>query len=299
MKHFRMISRCGEGLALLLRIAEEGHEVDFWLPGTIPNLYESMLPRVADWHEGLDDETFVIFDSPGSGNAAVGIKNSWGAGTFNDVLQFDREFGLKIARLHQFKMPAEDEKVDGPEVYLQAWYVMGKLVTNSLFSTIESNGSVVGWFWPPKRKRDIETTATIYRHTLHKMGSFLETNKFCGPLCVRTIIGKEDGLPYFYGFETGLRYPSIYAMAEVLDGWGDMIAAMSVGEMPMLQPSHDWIGYFGAGAVHVTGRSANIADLKAEIKKAAGQIRIGYNPMLVEDLDCENTVELLKRLKYF
>ena len=298
MPKFKLISKSGEGLALALKIAEEGNSIDFWMPGTLPNLYESMLPRVADWHEGLDNETIVIFDSPGSGNAAAGIKNAWGAGTFNDVLQFDLEFGLKIARLHQFKMPSDDE-VDGPEVCLQAWYVMGKLVPNSLFSTIERNGSVVGWFWPPKRKRDIETTATIYRHTLHKMASFLETNKFCGPLCVRTVIGKEDGLPYFYGFETGLRYPSIYAMAEVLDGWGDMIAAMSSGTMPKLQPSHDWIGYFGAGAVHVTCRNANIAELKASIKKDTEHIRIGYNPMLTVDLDCENTVELLKRWKYF
>ena len=297
-----MISRCGEGLALLLRIAEEGHEVDFWLPGTytIPNLYESMLPRIADWREGLDEETIVIFDSPGSGKAAVGLKNVWGAGTFNDVLQFDQEFGLKIARLHQFKMPADDEEVEGPEVCLQAWYVMGRLVPNSLFSTIERNGSVIGWFWPPKRKRDIETTATIYRHTLHKIAPFLETNKFCGPLCVRTVIGKEDGLPYFYGFETGLRYPAIYAMAEVLDGWGDMIAAMSSGAMPELQPSHDWIGYFGAGVVHVTGKDSNIAVLLDSVKETAGQIRVGYNAISrIEDLDCENTVELLKLWKYF
>lgn len=299
MSRFRMISRCGEGLALLLRIAEEGHDVDFWLPGTIPNLYESMLPRIADWREGLEDETIVIFDSPGSGKAAVGLKLVWGAGTFNDVLQFDQEFGLKIARLHQFKMPADDEEVEGPEVCLQAWYVNGELVPNSLFSTIERNGSAIGWFWPPKRRRGIETTATIYRHTLHKMAPFLETNKFCGPLCVRTVIGKEDGLPYFYGFETGLRYPAIYAMAEVLDGWGDMIAAMSAGEMPELQPSHDWIGYFGAGVVHVTVKNSNIAELKASTKKAAEQIRIGYNTMRVGDLDCEEAIELLKRWKYF
>ena len=131
------------------------------------------------------------------------------------------------------------------------------------------------------------------------MAPFLETNKFCGPLCVRTVIGKEDGLPYFYGFETGLRYPAIYAMAEVLDGWGDMIAAMSAGEMPELQPSHDWIGYFGAGVVHVTVKNSNIAELKASTKKAAEQIRIGYNTMRVGDLDCEEAIELLKRWKYF
>jgi len=300
---FRMISRCGEGLALLYRMAGEGHDCSFWLPGTIPPvLYESKISRVAEWREGLDDDTIIVLDSPGSGKSVKDIGKVWGGGAFEDVLQFDQEFGVKIARLHQFKMPAEDEEVEGREVYLQAWYVMGQLVPNSLFSTIERNGSILGWFWPPRKKRDIETTATLYRHTLHKMAPFLELNKFCGPLCVRTVIGKEDGLPYFYGFETGLRYPSIYAMAELLEGWGDMIAAMSAGAMPKIEPRHniEYVGYFRAGMVHVTARNSNIEVLKDKAKEAADQIRIGYNPVLVDDLaGCEDSVDLMKHWKYF
>ena len=107
MTRFRMLSRCGEGLALLNRIQSEGYECDFWIPPQVPaDLYDGIIPRIDDWRDGLDDETVVLFDAPGSGRLTGGIPVTWGAGPLNDVLQFDRAFGLKIARIHGLKVPA-------------------------------------------------------------------------------------------------------------------------------------------------------------------------------------------------
>ena len=287
---FLMVSQHGGGLPLLKRISDEGHDCTYWMPNIARN-----------WREEVDDETVVIFDSPGSGKSSVGIKNVWGTGAVNDVMQFDLEFGFNIAKIHQLKMPPEtDEPVEGCEVFLQAWYVNGEIVPNSLFSTIEHDGSAVGWFWPPKKKRDTVATATIYRHTLNKLVPFLKTNQYSGPLTVRTVIGKNDGLAYFFGFETGFRFPSFYTQVEVIDGWGELIAAMASGEIPELpvRKSIEWIGYFWSGAVHVTGRDPDIGALKDSVKKTAEQIRIGHNKIQVTDIECEEAVELMKHWKY-
>jgi hypothetical protein len=53
MTRFRMLSQCGEGLALLNRIQTEGHECDFWSPANVPaDLYEGIIPRIDDWRPG-------------------------------------------------------------------------------------------------------------------------------------------------------------------------------------------------------------------------------------------------------
>jgi len=308
---FRMISRCGEGLALLLRLSREGYDVDFWVPPNVPeDLYEGLLPRVHSWRDGLDDETILLVDSPGSGKLLDSVQNkSWGAGSFNDVLQFDRQFGFKIARINALKVPQWQrfydveqairflkdndglwnvelpngqifyerqssesliellnysqavtdfyliQSIDGAEITLQGWYVAGQLVPGTLFSTVEQRRflsgdygprcaaqSCIAWFWRPKKKRDGETTPTIYRHTLKKLEAFLRQGLYSGPLSLRLRISKADGLPYFYGFETGFAHLGLYAMSEGLDcKWGILLVGLATDEMPPIQPSYDWL----------------------------------------------------------
>ena len=310
---FRMLSQCGQGLALLNRLQDDGYECEFWTPPNIPaDLYEDIIPRTDDWHDGLDEETVVLFDAPGSGKLATDLPLTWGASPINDVLHFDRTFGLKIAKIHGLKIPAygrfnatapaaeflsgckesrwglelpngvvfyEDqsgrqmcelleftepltdfylvERVPGESLSLSGWYVGGELVPNSLFSTVEKNRFLAGdygprcptaqlctgWFWPPKRKRDGETTPTLYRHTLKKLEPWLKQEKYQGPLCLRLRIGETDGIPSFYGFETGFRYPAIYAMLEGLEvDLADVISTMVAGEKPELKPTRSRIG---------------------------------------------------------
>ncbi len=310
MTRFRMISRCGEGLALLRRVQSEGYECDYWAPSTVPgDLYEGLIARVEDWHDGLDDETIVLFDAPGSGRLTANLPRSWGAGALNDVLQFDRAFGLKIARIHGLKVPAWErfkdiasaveylqehegrwdlelpngqvfyenqtahdmgellefsepltdfyliERIEGQALTCSAWYVGGEIVSGSLFSTIEPRrflageyGPVcqppfcLGWFWPPKHKRDGETTPTLYRHTFKRLEPFLSSHRYQGPTCLRLRIGKADGIPCFYGFETGFRYPALYAMAEGIKGsWAEILTALAQYEQPKLTTTSNWL----------------------------------------------------------
>ena len=260
MTRFRMISRCGEGLALLRRIQSEGYDCDFWVrPGIARELYAGLIPRVDIWRDGLDHETVVLFDSPGSGKTVAEIPRSWGAGALNDVLQFDRGFGMGIARIHGLNVPKEEDQ--GPDqtddsLTLQAWYVRGELVPGSLFSTIEQNHFLagnygprcqpplcLGWFWRPKKKRDGEKSPTLYRQTLKRLEPFLLEQKYSGPLCLKLRMEKQSGKPVLLAVETGLRYPAIYAMLEGLQGSiGEVLASLSQGEMPRLQASFDWLG---------------------------------------------------------
>jgi len=324
MTRFRMISRCGEGLALLRQIQAEGCECDFWCPGNVPlSLYQGMIGRVDNWKENLDDDVTVIFDSPGNGQVISYANSSWGAGTLNDVFHFDRSFGLRIAKIYSLKIPqwhyfndiasaleflnmkdkdadkkeirwnlelagrgvhyenqaCRDmidlleisqasgglfliEEIEGQSITCQAFYVKGNLVENSIFSSIERSKflagnygftcqppNVLGWFWKPKKKREGFAKPTIYRHTLKKIEPFLQQHEYTGPLCVKLKISKSDGIPCFYGFETGLRYPAIYAMLEgVENNVSDIIIAMAQGELPELKVSHD---YFGSIALSV------------------------------------------------
>jgi hypothetical protein len=306
-----MLSQCGEGLALLNRIQAEGHECDFWSPPNVPpDLYEGIIPRIDDWRDGLDDHVVLLFDSPGSGRLAEQSPLSWGAGPLNDVLHFDRAFGIKIAKIHGLKVPAwgrfnatspaieylqpekgrwdlelangqifyEDqtgrqmsgllefsepltdfyliERSAGRSLTLAAWYVGGELVPQTLFSTVEktrflagdygprcpSPQSCMGWLWPPKRKREGETTPTLYRHTLKKLEPFLKQHKYQGPLCVQLRIGEADGIPSFRGLRTGFCYPAVYAMLEGIEGdLGDRLLQMAQGEKPELKLRHEWL----------------------------------------------------------
>lgn len=297
-----MVSRCGEGLALLRRIQSEGYDCDFWVrPGIARDLYDGLIPRVDFWRDGLDSETAVLFDCAGSGKTVAEIPRSWGAGALNDVLQFDPAFGMGIAKIHGLNVPSEESPDQGQDetLTLQGWYVKGELVTGSLFSTIEPNRFLagnygprcqsplcLGWFWRPKKKRDGETTPTLYRQTLKRLEPFLKEQKYSGPLCLKLRMEK-DGKPVLLAFETGLRYPALYAMLEGLQpqgSIGECLAAMSQGEMAKLQPSFDWLGvlalsvppypcYAGRANVSVEGEILENPHVwPLDVKQVAGEV---------------------------
>lgn len=111
MAHFRLFSVSGDGLALALRIADEGNSVDFWVKkAKAKPSYKGILPQVSDWRRGLTQDTICIFDMCTLGNIAEQLKKAgfkvYGAGKLNDALELNREFGLKIAEISGLKVPA-------------------------------------------------------------------------------------------------------------------------------------------------------------------------------------------------
>jgi hypothetical protein len=188
-------------------------------------------------------------------------KGRWDLELPNGQLFYEDQTARQMSELLEFSEPLTDfylvEHITGRSLTLAGWYVDGELVPNSLFSTIERRRFLagdygplcptpqlsMGWFWPPKRKREGETTPTLYRHTLKKLEPFLEQHNYQGPLCLRLRIGEADGIPSFYGFETGFRYPAIYAMLEGIEGeLAEKLLLMAQGQMPELKVSYDWIG---------------------------------------------------------
>lgn len=297
MSHFRLISRTAQGVALLPQLAAEGNKVDFWAASPLAkNVYHGMIDQVNDWSDGLNQETIVLFDAAGSGSVAEKIKDAgyqvFGAGKFNDVMEYDMEFALRIARAHGLRvpdwrkfetseeaidflsqankpwtMPGYDnytnaelmkvmayyrpenflltEHIEGPEVWIEAWYLDGELVPNSLNSSIEKTGNVLAWWWPPKKpnkqKRHEYTEATLYRHTLKKLEPFLKNNRLSGPLSARCLISRADGLPYTLGFRSGFGFPKLYALLEGLNGQplGELLESLASGTMTELKPVYN------------------------------------------------------------
>jgi phosphoribosylamine-glycine ligase len=141
------------------------------------------------------------------------------------------------------------EKIEGVEVSIEAWYLDGVPVPRTLNSTIEFKkfmdgdkgpntgcmGSIVR-FW---KKSDPK----IYRLTLKKAESFLRRFKYNGPLDCNCIISEKDQKPYFLEWTARIGYSAVYALAEGLNlEWGKFIADLANGEVPTLTPSYDWLG---------------------------------------------------------
>jgi len=110
MGKFRLISKSGDALALALRIADEGNEVDFWVKSAKAKpSYKGILKQVKDWRYGLTKDTIIIFDMVGLGSIAEQLKKSgykvYGAGKMNDALELNRDFAMKLARIVGIKTP--------------------------------------------------------------------------------------------------------------------------------------------------------------------------------------------------
>lgn len=111
MSKFRLISKSGDALALLLRIQDEGsNDCDFWVKNAKAKAsYKGILPQVGDWRRELTKDTICIFDMVGLGMIAEHLKKAgfkvYGGGKLNDRLELDREFGMRMAEISNIKVP--------------------------------------------------------------------------------------------------------------------------------------------------------------------------------------------------
>jgi phosphoribosylamine--glycine ligase len=114
MSRCRLISKYGDGAALGLRLAAEGHDVDLWIKvPDAPNLYQGILPRVKDWKQGISKDTILVFDMSGFGKEVDEYKAKGfrviGGSKIADEMELDRGFGLAIAENHGIAVPPSQE----------------------------------------------------------------------------------------------------------------------------------------------------------------------------------------------
>lgn len=110
MSRCRLLSKSGDGLALALRIADEGNKVNFWVKNAKAKAsYKGILAQIQDWRYGLKKDMIILFDMVGLGSIAEQLKKAgfqvYGAGKLNDRLELDREFGMKLAEISGLKVP--------------------------------------------------------------------------------------------------------------------------------------------------------------------------------------------------
>lgn len=105
---FLMISQAGEGAQILRRIELEGNAVEIYIKEkTYKNVFDGILNKVD--RINLDGDLVVIFDTSGFGDLADKLikKNVpvYGASSFMDKLEHDREFGLDMMQMCGIKVP--------------------------------------------------------------------------------------------------------------------------------------------------------------------------------------------------
>lgn len=101
-----MYSKCGEGAGLLKRIQDEGNICSIFIEEReYSNVYDGILDKT-DYPEKND---IIIFDSSGLGHKADHFKSEgfrvFGASSFHDKLEDDREFGLNFMQDHGIMVP--------------------------------------------------------------------------------------------------------------------------------------------------------------------------------------------------
>jgi phosphoribosylamine---glycine ligase len=103
---FFMYSKCGEGAGLLKRIQDEGNTCSICIvENDYANVYDGILAKT-DYPSPKD---IIIFDSSGMGEKADYFKKEgfkvFGASSFHDKLENDREFGLDFMQNHGICIP--------------------------------------------------------------------------------------------------------------------------------------------------------------------------------------------------
>lgn len=107
---FLMYSVSGEGAQILSRIHNEGNEVGLYIDDPIyANVFDGILPKVKNCEDFIDKNTVIIFDISGNGIYADELRRKghfvYGASSFADNLEHDRNFGFKMMRKAGIQIP--------------------------------------------------------------------------------------------------------------------------------------------------------------------------------------------------
>ena len=113
MASILILSKNGDGVPIALRLAQEGHICKVWIkePEAKNSLEGYKNPsKVSSPGKMLDQYDLVLSDMAGLGELCEELKERGklvsGGGTFNDKLELDREYGLKVCKsLLKVKVP--------------------------------------------------------------------------------------------------------------------------------------------------------------------------------------------------
>lgn len=113
---FLLFSQCGEGAQILKRIELEGNEVGLYINDKhYKTVFDGILPKVEP-DSFIDKETIIIFDISGNGKVADSYRRKglhvYGASSFADKLEHDRQFGFDAMIKAGIKIPDHKEFTD-------------------------------------------------------------------------------------------------------------------------------------------------------------------------------------------
>jgi len=126
MASILILSKNGDAVPIALRLAQEGHICKMFIkePKAKPSLQGFKNPsQVQDPKKMLDQFDLVLSDMAGLGSLCDELKEKGklvlGGGVFNDKLELDREYGLKVCKsLLKVKQP-KSSTLDTPEECLE------------------------------------------------------------------------------------------------------------------------------------------------------------------------------------
>ena len=128
-------------------------------------------------------------------------------------------------------------KIKGTEISTEAWYANGKLVPNSISSTIETKKFMDGDKGPNTgcMSSVVWFGSKIYRQTLEKLEKFLKRKRYSGPLDINCIMTEKG--PYFLEFTARFGYNAVYAALPEFGQFGTFLSTLAQGMIPKIKPS--------------------------------------------------------------
>lgn len=111
-----MVSVAGEGAGILKQIQDEGNDCELLIQEECyKTVYDGILDKV-DSVDGIEEDTIILFDMSGNGEMADDLREEgylvFGASTFSDDLEKDRQFGLDVMKHCGIKLPETKEFED-------------------------------------------------------------------------------------------------------------------------------------------------------------------------------------------
>lgn len=107
-----MISQSGEGAGILKQIADEGNDCELFIEDSN---YETVYDGILEKTDIIDPDknTIILFDMSGNGALADSLRNEghlvFGASSYSDNLEKDRQFGLDTMKACGIKLPLTQE----------------------------------------------------------------------------------------------------------------------------------------------------------------------------------------------
>jgi len=111
---FLFFSKNGDTAELCRRVIREGHTASLYIDEPeFKEIFNGIVPKVDKWEKAVNKDVVTVFDMVGYGEIADDLIKKgfliFGAGTINDKLELDREYGIKVMQEAGIKTPNAEE----------------------------------------------------------------------------------------------------------------------------------------------------------------------------------------------